>query len=432
VNDVETVVIGAGHAGLAVSRLLTMEGRDHVVLDRGRVAESWRSARWDSLRLLTPNWMTRLPGWCYTGPDKEGYMPAGGLAVFLERYAASFGAPVLAGVSVEAVRSAGPGYEVVTDHGSWRSRHVVIATGPGSRPQVPAAAHRLHPDVRVLGAAAYRNPAQLPTGGVLVVGASSSGVQIAHELAAAGRDVVLSVGRHTRMPRRYRGMDIFWWLERTGRTGRTIDEVPDVGEARREPSLQLVGRAGPHRGDDLDLAVLQHHGVRLTGRLVDGDRHRVWFADDLADSVGAADLQMHRFLDTVDRHIDDSRLTTEVWEGRRPAPLAPPAAPTSADLRAEGIGTVILATGYRPHRPWLRLPITAADGSIEQYRGVTPAPGVFVVGQRFQHRRDSAMIDGARHDAEHVVAELTRLASSRALSDRSGSSASDSPEELSA
>jgi putative flavoprotein involved in K+ transport len=433
VNTAQTVVIGAGHAGLAVSRLLTMEGRDHVVLDRGRVAESWRSARWDSLHLLTPNWMTRLPGWCYTGPDSDGYLPAGGLVRLLERYAASFGAPVVSGTRVEVVRSAGSGYEVVTDRGSWRSRHVVIATGPGDRPHVPPAVHRLDPQVLVLGAAAYRNPAQLPQGAVLVVGASASGVQIAHELATAGRDVVLSVGRHTRMPRRYRGMDIFWWLERTGRTRRTIDEMPDAREARREPSMQLIGRGGPRRGDDLDLAVLQRQGVRLTGRLVDGDRHRVWFADDLADSAAAADRRMNRFLDVVDRHIDDSRLTAEVWEGHRPVPLSVAVTPTSVDLRAEGIGTVVLATGYRPHRPWLRLPITAADGFIEQYRGATTAPGVFVVGQRFQHRRDSGMIDGARHDAQQVVAQLTGLAGRRALSRSSDpSDSSDSPEELSA
>jgi putative flavoprotein involved in K+ transport len=406
-----------------------MEGHDHVVLDRGRVAESWRSARWDSLHLLTPNWMTRLPGWCYTGPDGDGYMPAGALVRLLERYAASFGAPVVPSTRVELVRAAGSGYEVATDRGSWRAQQLVIATGLGTRPHVPPSVRGLDPEVHVLGAAAYRNPGQLPPGAVLVVGASASGVQIAHELATAGRDVVLSVGRHTRMPRRYRGMDVFWWLERTGRTGRTIDEVPDARAARREPSMQLVGRAGPRRGDDLDLAVLQRLGVRLVGRLVDGDRHRLRFADDLADSTAAADLRMHRFLDLVDRHIDHSRLAAEVWEGHRPVPLSLGATSTSVDLRAQGIGTVVLATGYRPHRPWLRLPITTADGYIEQYRGATAAPGVFVVGQRFQHRRDSGMIDGARHDAEHVVASLTRSTGRRAPSH---SSEPGSPEELSA
>jgi putative flavoprotein involved in K+ transport len=264
-----------------------------------------------------------------------------------------------------------------------------------------------HTDVEVLTANRYRNPARLAPGGVLVVGASASGVQIADELARAGRDVVLAVGRHTRVPRRYRGMDIFWWLESTGRLARTVDEVRDPDAARREPSLQLVGR--PRAGGpvpDLDLAALQGRGVRLAGRLDGLTGTRASFRPDLGDQVSAADAAMHRLLDSVDDHVERVGLATEVLAPVRPRRVAVPAPLESLDLAREGIGTVLVAAGYRPDYPWLRLPITGRDGFIEQYRGVTAALGVYVVGQRFQHRRDSGFIDGARHDARFVVNHL--------------------------
>ena len=401
---VDTVVIGAGHAGLAMSRLLTQAGHDHVVLDRGRIGERWRTERWDSLHLLTPNWMTRLPGWPYSGPDPDGFMPASALVRSLERYATSFAAPVMSGTAVLAVHRAGlEQYDVATDRGAFRTSHIVVATGPHGSPRIPAGLAAA--DVEVLTSNRYRNPAQLAAGGVLVVGASSSGVQIADELSRSGRDVVLAVGRHTRMPRRYRGMDAFWWLERTGRTARTIDEVRDPEVARSEPSLQLIGRPG-HNHDDLDLATLQSRGVRVTGRLGSLAGHTATFADDLAHHVTAADQVMHRFLDAVDEHIDRTGLTAEVWPASRPAPVDVRPAPRRLNLAAEGIGTVLLATGFTPDHSWLHLPIHGPDGRIRQYRGVTDAPGVYVVGQRFQHRRDSGFIDGARHDVRAVATHL--------------------------
>ena len=316
-TSIDTVVVGAGHAGLAVSRLLTDAGRDHVVLDRGRVAERWRSERWDSLHLLTPNWMTRLPGWCYTGPDPDGYLSSAQLINHLERYAASFQAPVIPQTTVVEIAAAhGPAlarFRVVTDTGTWHARHVVVATGPHGRPHLPRGLSGISGRVEVVTANSYRNPAAFPSGGVLVVGASASGVQIADELSRAGREVSLAVGRHTRMLRRYRGMDSFWWLEATGRLARTIDDMPDVAAARRENSLQLVGRPDPClRGRDLDLGVLQTRGVRLLGRLKEVAGTVASFSSDLEETIAEADRRMHHFLDAVDRYVEDAGLTQEV------------------------------------------------------------------------------------------------------------------------
>lgn len=402
-DTTDTVVIGAGHAGLAVSRLLTEAGRDHVVLDRGRIAERWRTERWDSLRLLTPNWMTRLPGQHYAGFDPDGFMSVHQLIWYLERYAESFAAPVVSGTTVlDVSRAVSGGYRVATDGGTWRARYVVVATGPHGTPRLP-------PGLAggdVLTANRYRRPAQLAPGGVLVIGASSSGVQIADELNRAGREVVLAVGRHTRMPRSYRGMDIFWWLESTGRLARTIEEVRDPAAARREPSMQLVGRASAHEPLDVDLVALQERGVRLVGRFAGMDAGRARFRPDLAQHVAAADVTMHRVLDAVDAYVECTGRSAEFASPLRPRRLPVPAPTPALDLSRAGIGTVVVAAGYRPDYPWLRLPITDANGAIRQHRGVTPADGVYVVGQRFQHRRDSGFIGGARRDAQSVVAHL--------------------------
>lgn len=411
VTCIDTLVVGAGHAGLAVSRLLSAAEHDHVVLDRGRVAERWRSERWDSLHLLTPNWMTRLPGWCYAGPDPDGYLSCAELVRHLEGYAASFHAPVIANTTVvEVAASRGPGcagLRVVTDNGTWHARHVVVATGPHGRPHLPTGLAGVSDRVEVFPASAYRNPAALLPGGVLVVGASASGVQIADELIRAGREVVIAVGRHTRMPRRYRGMDSFWWLEATGRLARTINQVANIAAAQQETSLQLVGRPEPHlRGRDLDLRDLQARGVRLLGRLEHVVGTVASFKADLSEQVTEADRRMHRFLDAVDRYIDKAGLSREVLPRVRPDPLRIPDPVTRLDLAGEHLRTVIVAAGYRPDHSWLHIPVLAPDGSIRQQRGVTPVPGLYVVGQYFQHRRDSGFIDGARHDARYVVDHL--------------------------
>jgi len=397
---VETLIVGAGQAGLAVSRCLTGQGADHVVVERGRIAERWRSARWDSLRLLTPNWMTRLPAWSYPGPDPDGYMTAPELAGHLGDYAGSFAAPVHENTTVDLVEACVGGLRVVTNQRTWLARNVVVATGTENRAWVPSAASGIDPGIHQLTAGRYRGPDRVPGGGVLVVGASASGVQIADELRRAGRQVVISVGRHARLPRRYRGRDIMWWMDQAGVLGQTIDQVHDARSARRAPSLQLSGRGRP-----VGLDALAAGGVRLAGRLVAADGRRLSFADDLPVTIGGAQARMERLLRMIDGYLA-RRGGEEAGPADPIPPFTAPASPLELDLRRAGISTVIWATGYQPAYPWLRLPVLDRHGQIAHSRGVTSVPGLYVLGLKFQYRRNSTFIDGVASDARFVAAHV--------------------------
>ena len=380
-HRVETLVVGAGQAGLAVSRCLTGQGADHVIAERGRIAQRWRTTRWESLRLITPNWMTRLPAWSYGGTDPDGYMAAPELVGYLEDYAGSFTAPVHENTTVECVEASGDGLRVVTDQRTWLASNVIVATGTENRPYVPPFASGIGPGVHQLTASRYQGPHQVPDGGVLVVGASASGVQIADELRRSGRPVTIAVGRHSRVPRRYRGRDILSWMERAGILGHTIDQMHDARAARSTPSLQLTGRSDHPVGLD----ALAARGVTLAGRLVAADGRRLSFAGDLPASINAAQGRMERTLRTIDAYI--ARSGGDVGAG--PAdPPPPPGGPASLDLRRAGIQTVVWATGYRPSYPWLRVPAFDRNGQIAHRRGVTSVPGLYVLGLKFLHRRD--------------------------------------------
>lgn len=400
----ETVVIGGGQAGLAMSRCLTDSGVDHVVLERGRVGERWRSERWDSLRLLTPNWQSRLPGFRYDGPDPDGYMSMPEVVRFLDRYARSFSAPVEEGTCVLAVERAGAGYRVTTDRGTWEAPSVVIATGHCDTPLVPGVARQLPADVVQVVPTRYRSPRQLPDGGVLVVGASATGVQLADEIQASGRPVTLAVGRHTRLPRVYRGRDILWWLDAMGIFDESADEVFDLAISRGQPSLQLVGRSDRAT---LDLPVLQERGVRLVGRAAAVEGSRVSFADDVVAHTVAADARLARLIQRIDIFAARTGLDAEVGppEPFRPF-LWPAPAATEIDLRAEGIRTVVWATGFRRLYPWLKVPVLDARGEIRHEGGVTPLPGLYVIGLYFLRRRKSSFIDGVGRDAMDLTAHL--------------------------
>ncbi|MGH9230199.1 MAG: flavin-containing monooxygenase [Acidimicrobiales bacterium] len=396
------VIIGAGHAGLAMSRCLTDHGVDHAVLERGRVAERWRSERWDSLRLLTPRWQSRLPGWHYRGGDPDGYFTMPELIGHLEGYAASFDAPVHTSTAVTSVRRAGRGYAVVTDRGTWAAANVVVATGACDRPAVPAAARHLDAAIPQVTPNRYRSPEALPAGGVLVVGASATGVQLASELRASGRAVVLAVGRHTRVPRRYRGLDIQWWLDRLGILDVAAGDVGALDRARREPSLQL---AGDPFGRTLDLLTLASRGVRLAGHVERVGGSRVEFADDLPAACGAADRRLDHLLARIDDHVDWSGLRAEVDEPECLPPFTPRGL-RSLDLRRAGVTTVIWATGYRRAYPWLQVPVLDRHGEIRHRGGVTPMPGLYVLGLPFQRHRNSTFLDGTGRDAEHLATHM--------------------------
>jgi putative flavoprotein involved in K+ transport len=396
VDRYDTIVIGAGQAGLAMSRVLSDRGVDHVVFERGRLAERWRSERWDSLRLLTPNWMTRLPGQETVRTDPDGFMTKDELVGMLESYAGSFGAPVRENVNVESVSRTRHGYEVLTDAGRFAAHNVVIATGQCATPSIPAFADAL--DVEQMHSARYRNPATTPPGGVLVVGAGASGLQIAGELRDAGRDVVLAVGRHSRAVRSYRGMDLWWWLDRIGSLSQTVDEVEDIEAARSAPSLGLSG------GDrDIDLGTLRDRGVVVAGRLLGAAGRVVDFDTNAVADAAVADTRLARLLDRFDAWAAAEGLDSELAPGSRPRPVVldrPLSGPV--DLAERGIGTVLWATGYGPSYPWLRVPVLDARGEIVQRRGETASPGLYVLGLRFQWRRDSHFLDGVGRDAEHV------------------------------
>lgn len=404
---IHTVVIGAGQAGLALSRCLTERGIEHILLERGRVAQRW-SERWDSLRLLSPNWMTRLPGWQYRGPDPHGFMKRDEVIAFLRQYAESFDAPVMEETAVLEVSPRREGWRIETTRGAWLAENVVIATGHCHEARVPACADDLSRDVEQITSLEYRSPSQLPEGGVLVVGASSSGVQLARELQRSGRQVILSAGRHFRVPRRYRGRDIHYWLDRVGIMQRPLSDMHDVASARHEPSLQLVGGT-----ETLDLRTLASEGVRLAGRIASFDRTRASFGGDLQTSVAAADRRMRHILARIDRHIAGHGAERHFPPDEPLPPAIVPDGPQSIDLAREGIRTVLWATGYRRTYPWLRAPVLDANGEIRQRRGRTPARGLYVLGLQFMIRRNSSLIDGVGRDAEEIAAHIAMNANAR-------------------
>jgi putative flavoprotein involved in K+ transport len=404
----DAVVIGAGHAGLAMSRCLAERSIDHVVLERGEVANSWKTERWDSLTLLTPNWQSRLPGFAYAGGDPHGYRTMAETIAFIEAYARAIAAPVRAHTAVTSLRRTEDGYAIRTAAGEWRSRVVVLASGACNIASVPDYAAAVPGGVATLTTMQYRNPAQLAEGGVLVVGASASGVQIADEIQRSGRAVTLSVGEHIRMPRVYRGRDIQWWMDAAGILDQRYNEVDDINRARNVPSLQLAGY--PDRRT-LDLNSLAAIGVRIVGRLGTIRDGKALFSGSLANKTALSDLKMNRLLESLDAWATANGLDGEVGPRERFAPTRVAAAPPlSLDLARGEIRTVLWATGYRPDYAWLEVPVLDRKGRIRHDGGVVgEAPGMYLMGTQFLRRRKSALIDGAGDDARDLAAHIAQF-----------------------
>jgi putative flavoprotein involved in K+ transport len=397
-------VVGAGHAGLAASHFLTERSIDHLVLERGDVANSWRRERWDSLRLLTPNWQSRLPGLPYDGPDPDGYMTVPEVVELVERFAKVTDAPVRTNTEVTSVAPAGDGYRVLTTDGEVRCRSVVLASGACNRPVVPALAAALPAGVDQLTPFDYRGPDQLADGGVLVVGASATGVQLAAEARRSGRPVVLATGEHVRMPRTYRGRDVLWWMEASGIWDERYDAVDDLDRARRLPSPQLVG--SPERRT-LDLNALTASGVELVGRLAAVRDRAALFSGGLRNVLALADLKLERLLAGFDEVARLRGLDDEVGPPERPAPTTAPASTRlRIDLGSGEIRTVIWATGFRPEYGWLDVPVLDAKGRLRHDGGVVAAPGLYALGLPVLRRRKSTFLHGIEDDARDVIAAL--------------------------
>ena len=391
-----------------MSRCLTERAIDHVVLERGEVANSWNTERWDSLRLLTPNWLSRLPGYRYKGDDPDGYRTMPETVAFLQWYAQRISAPVRTHTTVTRVRRTEAGYTVATDQGEWRTRALVLASGACNIASVPGFAGAVPPGIAVLTPMQYRNPGQLEQGGVLVVGASATGVQLADEIQRSGREVTLAVGEHIRMPRRYRGRDILGWMDSVGVQDQGYQEVDDLNRARNVPSLQLAGYADCR---DVDLNALTALGVKLVGRLA-GIRDGVaQFSGSLANVAALSDLKMNRLLGVVDDWAARNELVGEPSGSVQPPhrferTRVPAAPPLSLDLERHGIRSVIWATGFRPDYSWLDVPVIDRKGRIRHDGGVVDSPGLYLMGMQFLRRRKSALIDGAGDDARELSAHL--------------------------
>ena len=410
---IPTVVIGAGHAGLAISQGLTARSIDHVVLERGEVANTWRFERWDSLRLLTPNWQTRLPGLEYDGNDPDGYMTMPEVVEFIERYSMVIDAPVQTHTAVETVRPSNGGYEVVANGQVWECDAVVVATGGFNLPKLPSVAHDLPIDLDSITPLQYRRPDELRDGSVLVVGASSSGIQISDEIQCSGRPVTIAVGEHVRMPRVYRGKDIQWWMDRSGLLDERYDEVDDIVRARHVPSPQLVGT--PDRST-VDLNALSSAGVRLVGRLTSIDDGIAHLSGSLRNVCNLADLKMVRLLDTIDEWAAANHLDDDVSPPERFTPTAlEDDLPLSLDLANGEIRTVVWATGYLPDYSWLEVPVLDRKGEIRHDGGVVlESPGLYRIGLNFLRRRKSSFIHGAGDDARDIVDHLALYLETRA------------------
>lgn len=404
----DTVIVGGGQAGLAMSYHLRQRGREHIILERRRVAERWRTERWDSLRFQLPNQWLELPGKPYAGTDPNGFTHHSDVVRFIIDYAAEIAAPVRTGVEVTSL---GPdegsgGYALETTDGQINARHVVIATGPFQRSMIPDYSRAVPSNVYQTDATHYRNPAALPPGAVLIVGSGNSGCQIADELLRSDRRVFLAISRHSRMPRRYRGKDLMWWFEQLGRFDVNIDTFP----GRRYPPTTIM--TGVDGGYDLDPRRLSIAGASLLGRVLGISDGTLALADDAEKLLEAADKSHAAFIEAADALAATPAMRSEVEQTESRAALPSPSVNDSRTLNLfdEKIRTIIWANGYGYSFDWVKLPIVDATGAPVQQRGVTVCPGVYFLGLHWMHTFRSAILPFVGRDAAYLAEHINQLA----------------------
>jgi putative flavoprotein involved in K+ transport len=403
-EQVETVVIGGGHAGLTMSYFLSQRGREHVVLERGQLGERWRSERWDSFCFQFPNWTIELPGYKYRCDDPDAFAPGREVVRFIEDYARFIKAPTRCGVevtSLERVADSGR-YLLTTNNGAIDAANVVIATGPYQLPAIPAMSAAVPKNIFQVHSSAYRNPAELPPGAVLVVGSGASGCQIADDLNQSGRQVYLSVGRHTRVPRRYRGKDFAYWGPALGRTEQIVDAVPE--HLRKGSELLLTGANG---GYDVNLRAMAGRGIILLGHLQAIQDSELVFADDLAQNLAKGDELFENFKKAIDEYVTKVGLDAP----EEAPPMIPREVSTpvlNLNFKDAGINAIVWASGFRCNFDWVKLPIFDEAGEPVHRRGVTQCPGIYFLGLRWLYKRKSAFLlraSGAE-DAAYLAEQI--------------------------
>jgi putative flavoprotein involved in K+ transport len=403
-EQIEVVIIGGGQAGLALSYYLTQQGRTHLVLEQGRVGETWRSGRWDSFTLNTPNCMTQLPGFPYQGDDPDGFLPREDIVAYLEQYAASFHAPLRCGVRVTAVRQkpGGDGYLVEAEQMTFEASNVVLATGAFPKPKLPPSIAALSVDICQIHTSEYRNPQALPSGAVLVVGTGQSGCQIAEDLHESGRQVFLSTSSCGRIPRRYRAKDSIWWLTRTGFFDRTIDQLPSsAAKFACNPHV-----SGNHGGHDINLRQFARQGMILLGHAQAAQGKQIILAPDLEENLAKADAFAAQITQGIDEYITKTGMKVEANSTTAEAPsngASSAQAILTLDLQSAGISTIVWASGYKLDFGWVQIPVFDQAGNPVHQRGITAFPGLYFLGLHWLYKRKSALLYGVGEDAAFVA-----------------------------
>jgi putative flavoprotein involved in K+ transport len=399
---VPVVVIGGGQAGLSASFLLTQAGIAHVVFERHSIGHAWRTQRWDSFCLVTPNWQCQLPGFGYAGPEPFGFMPKADIIRYIESYAATFAAPVQCGVSVDHVTPATQGFVVKTSNAVLTADAVIVAIGGYHRPRFPAVAKALPSDIHQLHSSAYKNAAQLPAGAVLVVGTGQSGCQIAEDLHLAGRQVFLCTGSAPRVARRYRGRDVVAWLQDMGHYDVPVEKHPQGGLVRKKSNHYVTGRDG---GRDIDLRRFALEGMQLLGRLRGYEDGKLLLGNDLAANLDRADASSEAIKDQIDLWIEKQQLEAPV-EARYMALWRPETVRAELDLSAHDISAVVWATGFSSDFSWIDVPVFDETGYPRHQRGITQQPGLYFLGLPWLHSWGSGRFSGVGRDAAHIVADI--------------------------